>query len=87
VFEAQTLTNAFRFPMIFPGGVFVRVTLLPLGLQIVARVLPLTYAVGVLRAAREGDGSVSTSLHLVVLAGFTAVLLDLAVRLLARPVA
>lgn len=62
-------------------------TSLPLGLQIVARVLPLIYEVEVLPAAREGGGSVFTSLHLVALAGFTAVLLDLAVRLLARPVA
>jgi ABC-2 type transport system permease protein len=42
VFEAQTLANAFRFPMMFLGGVFVPVESLPLGLQIVARALPLT---------------------------------------------
>lgn len=87
VFEAQTLANAFRFPMMFLGGVFVPVASLPLGLQIVARVLPLTYAVEVLRAAMEGGWSVSTSLYLVILAGFTAVFFGLAVRVLARRVA
>jgi ABC-2 type transport system permease protein len=86
-FEAQTLANAFRFPMMFLGGVFVPVTSLPLGLQIVARALPLTYAVEVLRAAMEGGWSVSTSLYLIILAGFTAVLFGLAVRVLARRVA
>jgi ABC-type multidrug transport system permease subunit len=49
--------------------------------------LPLTYAVEVLRAAMEGDWSVSTSLYLIILAGFTAVLFGLAVRALARRVA
>ena len=87
VFEAQTLANAFRFPMMFLGGVFVPVASLPLGLQIVARALPLTYAVEVLRAAVEGGWSVSTSLDLIILAGFTAVLFGLAVRVLARRVA
>jgi len=87
VFEAQTLANAFRFPMMFLGGVFVPVASLPLGLQIVARALPLTYAVEVLSAAMEGGWSVSTSLYLITLAGFTAVLFGLAVRVLARRVA
>lgn len=87
VFEAQTLANAFRFPMMFLGGVFVPVASLPLGLQIVARALPLTYAVEVLSAAMEGGWSVSTSLYLITLAGFAAVLFGLAVRVLARRVA
>ena len=44
VFEAQTLANMFRFPMMFLSGVFVPLSALPPGLRIVARVLPLTYA-------------------------------------------
>jgi ABC-2 type transport system permease protein len=87
VFEAQTLANVFRFPMMFLGGVFVPVTSLPLGLQIVARALPLTYAVEALRAAVGGDGLASGYLDLLVLVGFTAVLLGLAVRVLARRMA
>ena len=44
VFEAQTLANMFRFPMMFLSGVFVPLSALPLWLRIVARALPLTYA-------------------------------------------
>jgi ABC-2 type transport system permease protein len=87
VFEAQTLANAFRFPMMFLGGVFVPVMSLPPGLQIVARALPLTYAVEALGAAMRGAGLAAASLDLLVLVGFTAVLLGLAVRVLARRMA
>jgi ABC-2 type transport system permease protein len=86
VFEAQTLANAFRFPMMFLGGVFVPVTSLPPWLRVVARVLPLTYAVEAMRAAM-GDGDVSrAALDLLVLAAFTVVLFVLASRTLARRV-
>jgi ABC-2 type transport system permease protein len=87
VFEAQTLANVFRFPMIFLGGVFVSVTSLPPGLQIVARALPLTYGVEALRAAVRGGGLATAYLDLLVLAAFTIVLLGLAVRVLARRMA
>jgi len=54
VFEAQTLANFIRFPMMFLGGVFVPVDSMPLALQVIARALPLTYAVRSIarRAAR-----------------------------------
>ncbi len=87
VFEAQTLANVFRFPMMFLGGVFVPVASLPLGLRIVARVLPLTYAVEALRAATGEGGAASAWLDLLVLAAFTAVLGGLAVWVLGRRVA
>jgi len=87
VFEAQTLANAFRFPMMFLGGVFVPVALLPLGLQVVARALPLTYAVEVLHVAMIGGELSLAVLDLAILAGFTGVLFGLAVWVLARRVA
>jgi ABC-2 type transport system permease protein len=87
VFEAQTLANAFRFPMMFLGGVFVPVTSLPLGLQIVARVLPMTYAVEALRMAMVGEEGAVAILDLVVLVAFTAVCFGLASRILAQRVA
>ena len=87
VFEAQTLANAFRFPMMFLGGVFVPVASLPLWLRVVARVLPLTYAVEAMRAAM-GDGDVPrAALDLLVLAVFALVFFVLASRTLARRVA
>jgi ABC-2 type transport system permease protein len=49
VFEAQTLSNFFRFPMIFLCGVFIPVGTMPLLLQLVAYLLPLTYSVNALR--------------------------------------
>ncbi len=87
VFEAQTLANAFRFPMMFLGGVFVPVASLPPGLQIVTRPLSLTYAVDVLRVALTSGGLSRAMLDLAILAGFTAVLLGLAVWVLSRRVA
>jgi len=51
VFEAQTLSNYFRFPMIFLCGVFIPVETMPVPLQIIAYILPLTYAVDALKAA------------------------------------
>jgi ABC-2 type transport system permease protein len=84
VFEAQTLANVVRFPMMFLGGVFVPVDSLPTGLQIVARLLPLTYAVEVIRIALTGTPLNDGLPDLVVLAGFTAVLFALAVRILGQ---
>jgi len=51
VFEAQTLSNYFRFPMIFLCGVFLPVEKMPTVLQIIARLLPLTYSVEGLRVS------------------------------------
>jgi ABC-2 type transport system permease protein len=84
VFEAQTLANFIRFPMMFLGGVFVPVDSMPLVLQVVARLLPLTYAVEVLRAALIGGGLADAALDLVVLIAFAVILFVLAVRVLAQ---
>jgi ABC-2 type transport system permease protein len=86
VFEAQTLANVFRFPMIFLGGVFVPLETLPGWLRIVARCLPLTYAVEALRAALGQAPASRAWLDLAVLAAFTVVLFLLAARTLAKTV-
>jgi len=87
VFEAQTLANAFRFPMMFLGGVFVPVASLPLGLRIVARALPLTYAVEALEVA-TGDGRIITAVvDLGILTALTAVFFALSTRVLKRRLA
>jgi ABC-type Fe3+/spermidine/putrescine transport system ATPase subunit len=78
VFEAQTLANAFRFPMMFLGGVFVPVASLPLGLHIVARFLPLTYAAEVPDVAAAGGSWVTAVGDIVVLATLTAIFFGLA---------
>ena len=84
VFEAQTLANFIRFPMMFLGGVFVPVESLSPVLQVIARTLPLTYAVEALRLALSGGSLAGAALDLLALASFTVVLFALAVRLLAR---
>jgi ABC-2 type transport system permease protein len=56
VFEAQTLSNYFRFPMIFLCGVFIPLQRMPRALQIVARLLPLTYSVDAFKAVMGGAG-------------------------------
>ena len=48
VFEAQTLSNFFRFPMVFLCGVFFPVEAMPIVLQVAAYLLPLTYSVNAL---------------------------------------
>jgi len=84
VFEAQTLANFIRFPMMFLGGVFIPVETLPQGLQILARALPLTYTVESLRFALSGRSLGDAALDLVVLVGFAVVLFALAVHIMAR---
>ncbi|MBC7226096.1 MAG: ABC transporter permease [Thermoflexales bacterium] len=84
VFEAQTLANFIRFPMMFLGGIFVPLASMPPALQAVARLLPLTYAVEALRAALDGRVLPTTVLDLGALAVFAAGFFALAVRTLAR---
>jgi ABC-2 type transport system permease protein len=84
VFEAQTLANALRFPMIFLGGAFVPVASLPFALQIVARLLPFTYGVEGLRVALGQGSPVSAIPDMGVLSAFTAILFVISTRILAR---
>jgi ABC-2 type transport system permease protein len=84
VFEAQTLANFIRFPMMFLGGVFVPVASMPVWLQIIARLLPLTYSGEALRTALSGGAWSTAALDLVILAAFSLGLFLLAVYILAR---
>ena len=54
VFEAQTFSNFFRFPMIFLCGLFFPIEKLPVLLKPLSFVLPLTYGVDVLHGAVSG---------------------------------
>jgi ABC-2 type transport system permease protein len=53
---AQPIGTLVLYPMLGISGLFVPVTSLPLGLQVVARALPLTYAVSLLRGIWHGEG-------------------------------
>lgn len=87
VFEAQTLANFIRFPMIFLGGVFVPVASLPPAFQVVARCLPLTYTVEGLRAALGQPIVIQPGFDLLALLGFTVGLFLATARILARRLA
>jgi ABC-2 type transport system permease protein len=84
VFEAQTLANFIRFPMMFLGGVFVPLTSMPVWLQVLARLFPLTYSVEALRAALSGGTWATAALDLGALAVFSVILFLLAVHTLGR---
>lgn len=84
VFEAQTLANFIRFPMMFLGGVFVPLALMPTWLQIIARLLPLTYSVEALRAALSGGSWATAAIDLGTLAAFSLIFFSLAVITLKR---
>ncbi len=74
VFEAQTLSNFFRFPMIFLCGLFFPVAQLPTWLRPLAYALPLTYGTDILHGAVRRANALSLSLDFLVVAAFCAAL-------------
>jgi ABC-2 type transport system permease protein len=52
---AQPIAGAILYPMLGFSGLFAPVQALPSGLQLVARALPLTYAVSLLEGIRKGE--------------------------------
>lgn len=69
VFEAQTFSNFFRFPMIFLCGLFIPLRELPALLRPVSYAIPVTYGVDLLRYAVDGKGVFPPWLNFAVLAG------------------
>ena len=85
VFEAQTLSNYFRFPMVFLCGVFLPVDAMPVPIQAIAHLLPLTYAVNAFRQVLIGTPDTTLMLRdLAALTLFLMVFLVLATRLLKK---
>lgn len=70
VFEAQTFSNFFRFPMIFLCGLFFPVAKLPLALQPLSYILPLTYGADALHGAVRGGNALPYAVDLPVLGAF-----------------
>jgi ABC-2 type transport system permease protein len=70
VFEAQTFSNFFRFPMIFLCGLFFPVSALPFFLEPLAYFLPLTYGADLLHGAVRGEHTLPYLVDLAVLAAF-----------------
>jgi len=84
VFEAQTFSNFFRFPMLFLCGLFFPIERLPALLQPLSYALPLTYGADVLHGAVHGAHILPIALDLAVLAAFCAALFALSLRNIRR---
>ena len=74
VFEAQTFSNFFRFPMIFLCGLFIPLTDLPVFLRPLSYALPLTYGADLLKTAVNNNGIISVPLSFLLLLAFSAFL-------------
>lgn len=73
VFEAMTLMNFLRFPLLFISGVFISVEALPDWIKPVAFVSPLTHVVELLRFGISGTAYFSSAwICLLVATGFLA---------------
>jgi ABC-2 type transport system permease protein len=85
IFDATTLANFFRFPMIFLCGVFIPVSALPSFLHPLAYVLPLTYSVDLIRFFITGSyDMVHPVVSVIVLIVYSIVLFSLSVVVLKR---
>ena len=74
VFEAQTFSNFFRFPMMFLCGLFIPLERLPDLLRPLSYALPLTYGADILHGAIEGAATMPMPLSFVALTGFCLLL-------------
>ncbi len=72
VFEAQTFSNFFRFPMVFLCGLFFPIAALPVFLRPLSYVLPLTYGADVLHGAVNGAARLPFAADFALLALFCA---------------
>jgi ABC-2 type transport system permease protein len=70
VFEAQTFSNFFRFPMIFLCGLFFPIDRLPVFLRPLSYVFPLTYGADLLHGAVHGEHVLPFILDLIILSAF-----------------
>ncbi len=80
VFEAQTFSNFFRFPMLFLCGLFFPLAALPTWLRPVSYLLPLTYGADLLHEAVNQTGKLPLWLNFLILAAFCAGLFAVSLR-------
>ncbi|MBC8477765.1 MAG: ABC transporter permease [Dehalococcoidia bacterium] len=84
IFEAQTFSNFFRFPMIFLCGLFFPIMSLPVFIRPLSFVLPVTYGVDILHGAINGEHIMSFSLDFLILGVFCILLFVLSLRNIKR---
>lgn len=80
VFEAQTFSNFFRFPMIFLCGLFFPLKQLPAFLRPVSYALPLTYGADILHGAFRGGNVMPFPIDFAMLLFFCGILFLVSLR-------
>ncbi len=84
VFEAQTFSNFFRFPMIFLCGLFFPIEKLPIFLKPLSYILPLTYGADALHGSIHGASVMPISFDLSALGVFCIALFVLSLQMIRR---
>jgi ABC-2 type transport system permease protein len=84
VFEAQTFSNFFRFPMMFLCGLFFPIAKLPVFLRPLSYALPVTYGVDLLHQAVHAAGTMPLALDFAALGAFCVALFALSLRNIRR---
>jgi ABC-2 type transport system permease protein len=84
VFEAQTFSNFFRFPMIFLCGLFFPVEALPTFVRPLSYLLPLTYGVDILHGAIHQNNRMPLLLNFAIIGLFCVALFLVSVRNIQR---
>jgi len=80
VFEAQTLSNFFRFPMLFLCGLFMPIEHLPAILKPITFCLPLTYGTDALNRAIRGSSIFYPTFNIFITLVFSVLLFCLCQR-------
>jgi ABC-2 type transport system permease protein len=80
VFETQTFSNFFRFPMIFLCGLFIPIQNLPAVVRPLSYILPLTYGADILKSTISGVQLLPVWINFLVLFGFALLLFSISVR-------
>jgi len=84
VFEAQTFSNFFRFPMIFLCGLFFPIAKLPAFLVPLAYAMPLTYGADILHGAVNARNTMSFTQDFLILMVFCIGLFVVSLRNIKR---
>jgi ABC-2 type transport system permease protein len=80
VFEAQTFSNFFRFPMMFLCGLFFPIASIPALLRPLSYLFPLTYGADILHGAIHGANILPLPLDFAIITGFCIILFYISLR-------
>jgi len=84
VFEAQTFSNFFRFPMMFLCGLFIPINRLPALIRPLSYALPLTYGADLLKLSINNTGIIRPWISFFVLLAFSFGLFIISTRNIKR---